>query len=359
MSSLDPPDGETGIAVEAFPADELEHAIAAIGADSAAHDSAAIAARYRSCGLEVLPDPNDGEVALRVARALTARAPFSVIRMNDGEMALLAFGAFPQTASLDRYCAARSVEKQADRFRVTDSGLLMLRDLMFGALAAADIVGVVGLWPEEGPERAFRFPSREVKFFEAYRAKPKALHGDWRGRTYMPALAEAGHLDGKTIASGLLYFGILEHLDRVVDAAGSVLALTPVDAAIAALRERYPLKRIDHLAVGTPGPGSRKSPMPEFLSRYEAALPADLAGVLCLIGAGPWAELYCTWIKRRGGVAVDLGSGFDLLAGNQIREPHRKMQRRKRAQAHAAKQGSVTGQPMAAAGTASGSRPPS
>jgi hypothetical protein len=40
-----------------------------------------------------------------------------------------------------------------------------------------------------------------------------------------------------------------------------------------------------------------------------------MAGTLCLVGAGMWAELYWTWIRRRGGVAVDIGSGMVLLAG--------------------------------------------
>lgn len=214
----------------------------------------------------------------------------------------------------------------------------MVRDLMFGAIAAADIVGVVGLWSAEGPERSYRSDANEAKFFAPYRASPKALHGDWRGRTYMPALAEAGYLHGKTIASGLLYFGILDHLDGVIDAANSVLLLTSVDAAVETLRQRFPRKRIDHIAVGTARPGSRQTAAPDFLSRYEAALPSDLSGVLCLVGAGPWAEIYCTWIKRRGGIAVDLGSGFDLLAGNRIREPHRQMQRTRRAQEKADKE---------------------
>lgn len=107
MSGLDRTGEEPD--VEAFPAGELDYAFAAIRADPAAYDAVAIAARYRSCGLDVLADPNDGEVARRIVDALTARKPFSVIRMNDGEMNLLALGAFPQTASLDRHCARRSV----------------------------------------------------------------------------------------------------------------------------------------------------------------------------------------------------------------------------------------------------------
>ena len=54
-------------------------------------------------------------------------------------------------------------------------------------------------------------------------------------------------------------------------------------------------------------------------------MPNDLRGCLCLIGAGPWAEIYCTWVKQRGGVAIDLGSGFDLLEGKVTRVMHKEI----------------------------------
>jgi hypothetical protein len=63
-------------------------------------------------------------------------------------------------------------------------------------------------------------------------------------------------------------------------------------------------------------------PSPDFLAEVASQLPQDLRGWCCLIGAGPWAEIYCSWAKQRGGVAVDIGSGFDLLAGTPSRPAH-------------------------------------
>lgn len=48
-----------------------------------------------------------------------------------------------------------------------------------------------------------------------------------------------------------------------------------------------------------------------------------MRGALCLVGAGFWSEIYCAWIKQRGGVAVDIGSGFNLLDGGAPRPIHK------------------------------------
>ena len=64
-----------------------------------------------------------------------------------------------------------------------------------------------------------------------------------------------------------------------------------------------------------------------MLGDVGASLDRSLAGTLVLVGAGPWSEFHCTWVKERGGVAVDFGSGFDLLAGAATRPIHHKIDR--------------------------------
>jgi hypothetical protein len=125
------------------------------------------------------------------------------------------------------------------------------------------------------------------------------------------------------LASAHLHFGILSHLPDLFAKAERVLLVSNRSEAMDALMRQYPGHRIDRIAVGT---GRRPFPAaPHFLGIVEAALPRDLRGCLCLVGAGPWAEIYCGWLKQRGGVGVDLGSGFDLLAGKITRPVHRSL----------------------------------
>ena len=85
------------------------------------------------------------------------------------------------------------------------------------------------------------------------------------------------------------------------------------------IRNTFPGHQIDVLEVGRSTDGNESFGYMNWINRE---LGKDLIGVLCLIGARPWAEFYCTWVKERGGVAVDIGSAFDLLAGTPIRSFH-------------------------------------
>lgn len=67
------------------------------------------------------------------------------------------------------------------------------------------------------------------------------------------------------------------------------------------------------------------SETPDFLFELYNQLPQDMSNSLTLIGAGVWAEIYAMWIKQKGGVAIDIGSGFDLLNGESTRLFHRRL----------------------------------
>ncbi len=137
--------------------------------------------------------------------------------------------------------------------------------------------------------------------------------------------ARNGKLHGKVVASAHLYFGVLTYLDAIFVHAERIILITSHATVVEELRTKYPARRVDHIAVGRPKGTDERPAAPQFLLATAEELPCDLRGCCCLVGAGPWAEFYCTWIKQRGGVAVDIGSGFDLLAGEISRPIHRKL----------------------------------
>ena len=155
---------------------------------------------------------------------------------------------------------------------------------------------------------------------------PRGTYGDWRGRIYLPMFARAGFFDGKVIAPNYLYYAVLNQLDELAAASNAILLMTGYGAVQAALQSRYPDKPMSLIRVGDRAdPRRTKSRSPYFLAECFAALPTDLTVILCLVSGGPWSLMYCTWLKQRGGVAIDLGSGFDLLAGEVSRPTHRRV----------------------------------
>ncbi|WP_324281903.1 hypothetical protein VKI21_17545 [Cyanobacterium aponinum UTEX 3222] len=84
--------------------------------------------------------------------------------------------------------------------------------------------------------------------------------------------------------------------------------------------KKYPNINFEYIEVGKWE--NLLSQYPSFLLSVYSMLPKNMKGTLSLIGAGPWSEIYCTWIKKKGEVAVDIGSGFDLLDGDLTRPIH-------------------------------------
>ena len=282
---------------------------------------------YTDLGLEVFPDPRERRLLARIVAALRDRAPLSVIRLGDGEMNLLSFGAYPGLEALDRYCAAASVERRESRFLPNESWLMALREMMLAAVLQADIVGVAGLWRMQ-PDQIFDGPIElhAKEFRETLTSDVRGQTGAWRGRDYMLRLARLGLLRGKTLAPAHLYLGMLHWMDELLAEGFPVVLITSRGAVQAAMAARY--TRCDVRQILLAGPDQSGAPLadsPEFLFALERQLPQDLSGQLCLVGAGPWAEIYCGWIRQRGGVGVDIGSAFDLLGGIVTRPIHTKL----------------------------------
>lgn len=270
---------------------------------------------YRDVGLEVVGDAFGRDVPDRVAGALAARRSMSVVRIGDAEANILCFGVDRNTPWLDRFCVDIYHTQRPDTFLADDAWHVALRELMMGAVLKADIVGVIGLW------RWGKVEVRPTGAVDRLREDPRGRAGHWRSIDRMLWMARRGFLDGKLMAPAHLYFSVLEHMDVMVEAAERLVLFTSEAAAVSGLKARYPDRRVDGIVEGAGAPRGPRPASPDFLQRFERTLPDDLSGCLYLIGAGPWAKIYCGWVKERGGVAVDVGSGFDLLSGRELTRP--------------------------------------
>ena len=122
-----------------------------------------------------------------------------------------------------------------------------------------------------------------------------------------------------------MYLSVLKHLDLLIEPVETVFVLSNLRSVAEKLGRKFGGKNFIHLDVDAGKSGGSGADGLEFLTSVHSALPSDMGGALALVGAGIWAEIYCTWIRDRGGVAVDVGSGMDLLDGKMVRPVHGKI----------------------------------
>lgn len=314
-----------------IPDHEVEIFLNGLASSADLHFGRRLIEEYRATGLDLVDDPLAPALAEKITEALRNHQPYSAIRIGDGEANLLTYAMYPGTPVLDEMVARQIIDSQQDSFEANTTWLLVLQQLLLSSIQQADIVGVRGFWWGAAPVTSGA-PARPSAFDrEQWRqrllADPRGTAGILRGNDVMLKLARTNQLDGKVIASAHFYLGLAAQIKPLLKAARQTILITSQEAAATAIRRNLKGGKVTILKVGRSNTkdARRIRRVPSFLQRVQNKLPLNLRGTLCLVGAGPWSEIYCSLIKQRGGVGVDLGSGFDLLEGRATRPIHRAM----------------------------------
>jgi hypothetical protein len=301
------------------PADELARFEQLIRTQPEYLDPDFVKTSYSGRCMELVDDPYAVQLVELISEAIRNKKAFSVTRWGDGEMNLLTFGLYPGFDNLDRYSVQRIVGLQRDRFRVDDTWSERLREMMNASLTGSDIAGVLGLWRP-------RHLGLE-DFIGRFRRDHRGFGGYWRGVQHMVRLAHESVFENKVVGSAHLYLAMVKHIQDLVRDAGTVFLLNDHADTGELFRRHFRAVDFEVLRFGTIDRLRQRMHRsePEFLWSMRRMLPSEMTGTLTLVGAGPWAEIYCHWIKERGGVAVDVGSGLDLLRGQVTRGIHKRL----------------------------------
>ena len=296
---------------EALPEAEVDLLRAAMVAKPEYFDAGFVNGVYEDAGNRIFQgETSEGLVPL-ICEALTVRKPMSVVRIGDGETNILTFDAYPETPVVNSFVVDEILGIQQDSFKASDDWKRRLAGLMMDSIQTADVLGLVGV---------HRYQKVDVKeFCHLLDNNFRGICGQWRAVDYLLRLARQGLLTGKWLASPHLYIAVLNELPALLRCAARVLLITDKTSVAHKMTKRFPAVPVDFIKVGDAGSDLNS---PEFFGAVEQSLPDQMPGTLALIGAGPWSEIYCQWVKERSGVAVDLGSGFDLLDGQLTRPAH-------------------------------------
>lgn len=222
-----------------------------------------------------------------------AKAPFSLIRIGDGELSVLQYPNVP--AVRIQYVFQRAMSDRP----YTDAEVGDVRAGMVQAVNSADVVGM----------------------YDSYEANELCV-------VHEEMLSDAG-LGWMTAChpNVHIYMQSTGVLDRLLKIAQRVTLITGRDV-LDQFKDAYPhITANQHLIpverqYALNG-DNRDQHYPDAYERIKDRLRPDGPCHLYLIGAGLLAKEYCSVVKSRGGFALDIGSVFDYWANVPTREGKR------------------------------------
>ena len=247
------------------------------------------------------PAINIKSVVEDIVRCQAMQNPLSVIRLGDGEGAILGYGRYFSLDDINKILRIWFHDQA-----VTEAVVLELQSDLQCAIRSADIIGI----PNVRRQRRERF---------CYAIS-----------VCLPSIFEESGLEGPKYADAAIHqflqFGLFfNFFMRDKDYCGVISARNlelPVKEAFNI--ERVELFEVPGCRIAPNGMNAKLSHYPERFNELKRALKVPLNGAPFLIGAGLFGKTYCHWIKERGGIALDVGSLLDGWAGLSTRPRQRK-----------------------------------
>jgi hypothetical protein len=233
------------------------------------------------------PRLNGFEVYLMLRECIEKCIPTSMIRLGDGEAAVMGF---PEVTTRDE--VDRSWMIWLGDTEVSDSEVSALAKDLRTAISQCDILGL----PRQKQRQAFHLYEKvytSIDQFgllsERHRLADAAIH--------------------RYLQFALLYRPLLRNLPFL----GIISSKSIGDV----LRNEFSIQSIVHYPIRgestLPGPIQERH-FPDTFNRLREALEVPFPGAVFLVGAGVFGKIYCQWIKERGGIALDVGSMCDPWA---------------------------------------------
>ena len=249
----------------------------------------------------------------RVEAAIRDRTPLSILRVGNGEGNAISMTkpALPETlvkAFYHEFCSQNGTSiprEEAVAFSMAVSE----------AIRAADVLGFRCFRVDEAA-----FVRRAIAARDGY-----AALGVLYAREFLQDQLRRGSLGRKIVTSAWIHLDVMPQLDRLLRAAESIVVITGRGALRAAFEARLGSRLREFIEVPVQGyvpPSPDLSHFSRVFPEIQRRLRQPLAGTLVLVGAGLFGKIYCNVARENGGVAVDLGSTFDILAGLTTRPVH-------------------------------------
>lgn len=140
-------------------------------------------------------------------------------------------------------------------------------------------------------------------------------------------------LDNKYIGDCNLHYQLADSgfLDKILSITKSCAVVTCHKKLSTSLEEEYGINEVDEYLIPEEknnsynfGNNSSQVHYPDVYEEMKRKLNPKFTGQVFFVAAGPLGKIYCSIIKERGGIAIDIGSIADLWLGFHSRPAHRK-----------------------------------
>lgn len=267
-----------------------------------------------------LQDPaTHARLAERLTSDIQAQHPFSLLRIGDGEGDVLFWTlhakAFPELA---QYCMGKILRLMFGRFAPAANAWDRFAATVHQAVQGATYLG----FPT--PNQAnMTLQALADPFGDGFDVRGKigvVAVWDWLGRQ-----PEAWLSKPDTVwVNWHVHKSLLDILPGLIKTAGMVSVISCHPEVLGLLHDKNGVAKGRAILI-PPQASSAGADLGEF--HYPGAFDKicsdlerqDLTGELFLVGAGWLGKYYCDLIRRRGGMAIDVGSMMDVWVGKSAR----------------------------------------
>ena len=234
------------------------------------------------------------EAYLKLEEAVVLKKPFSLIRLGDGEGALMGY---PYVT--DREAIDRSFKVWFGNTSISDSEAVDIASRIREAVRNSDLVGL----PRK--KQLDRHPYYQAVYssIDYYQLNESQMYTDAAIHRYLQFC-----LLFRKLLKGQDYLGVI----------------TP-RTICAELKSAFGVKKVERFAIRgeTRFSGDESTPhYPDAFNTITETISPPFKGAIFLVGAGGLGKIYCDVIKQRGGIAIDIGALFDAWAGIKSRLVH-------------------------------------
>jgi O-antigen biosynthesis protein len=238
---------------------------------------------------------------------IEARAPTAALRFGDGEARMLLANPAEEESITD---AIRKLRRETG-LSLSAEDVLEIGALVSYAYDEADVLGIRYGEPIVDEHRAWMDRLHAIYAERVARGRPAA-----------------------TLAYGLLSHDLLEPLPGML--AGRKVSVISCRDVKSVLEGEWGLEDVvvhqvpsQHLVRDVDGAyeaAQHGVPIwPDVHARLRAELRVRERGEVFLVGAGVFGKDFCIRIRERGGIAIDMGSALDRIAGKLTRGPERRV----------------------------------